>query len=170
MLLTGHLPDWFHCVFFKTKTIDRLPAKPIESWRALYHASTFDMIQVESSIVNHSVFFFFQCRPALILLLLLFVSQTMLYGTPKADLWTCKAAQYMMNAVLIHPNVNNVVSFLRWWVSTPPTWDRAQHQLDQVRRCSLFCVLLVFFGILPRLCYFRSFHFCLLVVIANRGH
>ena len=54
----------------------------------------------------------------------------MLYGTRRQEQWTAQTAQLMMNSVLIHDNVDNVVSFLRWWVPTPPIWNRSSHALD----------------------------------------
>ncbi len=50
--LAGQLPDWFHVVFYKTSATDRLPAKPVESWRAVYHSTTFDLIQVSARHVT----------------------------------------------------------------------------------------------------------------------
>jgi hypothetical protein len=55
----------------------------------------------------------------------------MLFGTRRLDRWTAQTAQYLMNTVLTHDQVDNVVSFLRWWVSTPPSWNRSTHVLDE---------------------------------------
>ena len=49
----GQLPDWFHCVFYKTSATDHLPTTPIESWRAVYHSTTFDLIQVNDRHSHH---------------------------------------------------------------------------------------------------------------------
>lgn len=88
-------------LFYRTSTTERLPTKPIESWRAVYHSTTFDLIQ------------------------------GMLFGTRRLDRWTSKTAQFLMNSVLTHDKVDNVISFLRWWVSTPPCWNRGSHSLDE---------------------------------------
>lgn len=50
----------------------------------------------------------------------------------KHDNWTCKDVQDLLNEVLSNKNKDSIISFLRWWVPMPPTWNTASRTFDAV--------------------------------------